>query len=102
MKKLHFHLKGILKGSYAMMHLKDHWCDHIGNTRATFLWALLINLVAVPLSVYMGPSTGDPMQSLPATDQLLLEGLMIPIVLLTVLLLTVAHRRHKKFSLIYA
>lgn len=102
MKKAFKHLKGIAHGSYAMLHLRSHWCEHIGNTKMAFFVALLVNILAVPLSVFVSPSQGDPMQSLAPVDQLMLQGLMVPVVLITVLILTVMHRRHKKFPLVYA
>lgn len=102
MKNTHKHLASIVKGSYAMMHLKKGWCDHIGNTKTAFFWALLFNIVAVPLSVYVLPQANTPEAALTTVDQLLLKGVMIPLVALVVLVLAAAHRRHHKFALIYA
>lgn len=102
MKQTRKHIAGIAKGSYAMMHLKKGWCDHIGNTRAAFFWALLFNIIAVPLSLVVAPPANDVEAALPTADQLLLEGVMVPVVALTVLALAAAHRRHHKFALIYA
>jgi len=102
MKHAPKHLKGIIKGSYAMMHFKKGWCDHIGNSRVAFSWALLFNVLAVPLSVYVLPSANVPEEALTTVDQLLLKGVMIPLVALVVLALAACHRRHHKFALIYA
>ena len=100
--KLYQQLKNIIVGSYEMMHLKKDWCGYIGNTMSTFLWALLLNLVSIPVAVYLVPASNDPAQTLPADQHLMLEVMMLFAVMALVFLMALAHRRHKKFALIYA
>ena len=100
--KLFNQLKNIVLGSYEMMHLKKDWCGYIGNSLSTFLWAFLINLVSIPVLVYLVPNSNDPAQTLPPEQHIMLMLIMMVVVLAVVFLLSLAHRRHKKFALIYA
>ena len=102
MKTLIQQITNIVKGGYQILNLKSDWCTHIGNTTTAFLWALLLNLVTIPLSVYVFPETADPVHQLPNFDQLALGLLMNVIMLVVVFLLALAHRRRHKFALIYA
>lgn len=100
--KLFQQLKNIVLGSYEMMHLKKNWCGYIGNSLSTFLWAFLLNLVSIPVLVYLVPASNDPAQTLPAEQHIMLMLMMQVAVLVVLFLMALAHRRHKKFALIYA
>ena len=94
--------KNIAIGSYKILQLQKEWCAYIGNSFKTFLIALSINLLAIPIWIFLVPDVAKNTSNLMPTQQAIIEVVLQVILVLSVYLMALAHRRQKKFALIYA
>ena len=97
-----YHCNCIIRGVWEMLLLRATWCEHIGNTRAAFLLAFLVNVAAVPLGAWFSVQAADPAAALGFEEQLIIETTMLALTLLVIFFMALCRLRMAKFPVVYA
>ena len=94
-------LFSIYRGVVDMILLRTSWCDHIGNSGIAFLFALFINILAIPLGAWFAQTDGQG-PDLSLRSHVFIEGIMLAVMVITIFLLAFCRFRMQKFSVVYA
>ena len=96
-----YHIGHISRGVFHMFLLRTSWCDDIGNSRAAFLFALILNMLAVPLGAWF--SFFDPKNAdLTLQARLIIEAIVLMVTLISIFLMALCRGRMHKFPIVYA